>query len=127
MGNLTNDNPTIVSRGKETFREDGKAVDVTYTGATPLEKGSVALIDGFHGILMSAASSGDEVALEIAQRVHEINVGNLAAAKGAILYLDSSGDLSVTTSDRPAFKVVKAKDANNIAWVLILPQYTDTV
>ena len=110
----------------DTLRGDGKAINVELTEYKA--KGSVVLIDGFFGITMAAGSSGDTVAIEIAQREHEINVGaEITATIGAILYLDSNGDISNTTSDKPFMKVTKAKDANNYVWGVLLPQYTDTV
>lgn len=109
-----------------TLRSDGKAVDVELTETTA--KGEVISIDGFFGITMAAGSSGDTVAIEIAQREHEISIpGELTANRGDILYLDSSGAITTTDSDKPFMKVTVAKDANNYVWGILLPQYTDTV
>lgn len=106
----------------ETFRSDGKAVDVTVSAE--VEKGDVVLAEGFHGIAMGNAASGEEVALEIALREHEVNVGeSVAAAKGAVLYLTAAGAITATVgSNRPFLKVTKAKDANNYVWGVLLPQ-----
>jgi hypothetical protein len=110
----------------DSLRSDGKAVNVTYSRATPKAKGNPELLDEFHGILMQSASSGDEVALEIAQREHEITVGaGITAAKGDILYIDTDGAITNTNSDRPFMKVTVAKDASNIVWGIILPQKTE--
>lgn len=105
----------------ETLRSDGKAVDVTVDAA--VEKGDVVLAQGFHGIAMGDAASGEEVALEIALREHEINVGSVTAAKGATLYLTPAGAITATAStNRPFLKVTVAKDANNYVWGVLLPQ-----
>jgi predicted RNA-binding protein with TRAM domain len=110
----------LTQTGKETLRSDGNAIDVTIDKT--VEKGDVGLFEKFHGIMMETASSGDTVAMEIAQRVHEVNVGEITADKGDLLYLDENGDITDTNTDRLFAKVVIAKDANNIAWLLILPQ-----
>lgn len=105
----------------ETLRSDGKAVEVTLTST--VSKGDVVLADGFFGIAMQSGSSGDVVALEIAQREHEIEIpSGLSADKGDILYLNSSGVITTTDSDTPFMKVTKAKDANNYVWGILLPQ-----
>lgn len=117
------DQETFKNRGKETLRTDGNAVDVVFTGGTPQEKGTPWVDDGFFGILMAAASSGDTVAMEIAQRVHELVVGSgITAAKGDILYISAARAITNTASDTPFMRVVKAKDANNVVWGLLLPQ-----
>ena len=103
------------------LRSDGKAVDVTVAAA--VTKDSPVLAEGWHGIAMADAASGETVALEVAAREHEITVpGGVAAAKGAILYLSAAGAITATTSDRPFMKVTRAKDSNNIVWGILLPQ-----
>jgi predicted RecA/RadA family phage recombinase len=104
------------------MRSDGKAVEVTLLEATT--KDSLVLVDGFIGFAMQDGSSGDVIALEIAQREFEITVdGAITAAKGDILYMDSSGDISNTASgNTPFMKVTSAKDANNVVWGILLPQ-----
>ena len=54
----------------ETLRSDGKAVDVTVNAT--ITKGDAVSQDGFQGIAMQDAVSGETIALEIAQREHEI-------------------------------------------------------
>lgn len=104
-----------------TLRSDGKAVEVVVSKA--YTKGDVVLEQGFHGIAMENAASGDTIAIEIALREHEVNVGSVAAAKGAVLYLTSAGAISATASgNRPFLKVTLAKDANNYVWGVLLPQ-----
>ena len=118
---------SIVTRGLTTLRSDGKAVNVTLLSM--VEKGTPVHLDGFFGITMSAGSSGDTVAIEVAQREHEVSVGALiTAAKGDILYMNqTTGVLTNTVTDKPFMKVTKAKDANNYVWGILLPQYTDVV
>ena len=61
----------------ETLRSDGKAVDVVVDST--ITKGDVVYKDGFAGIAMQDAVSGETIALEIATREHEINVGGITA------------------------------------------------
>lgn len=110
----------------DTLRSDGKAIDIVLTEV--VEKGSVVLYNGFFGITMASGSSGDTVAIEIAQREHEIAIPEgLTANVGDILYLSSAGVITTTNTDKPFMKVTVAKDANNYVWGVLLPQYTDTV
>lgn len=107
----------------ETLRSDGKAVDVTVDAT--ITKGDVVYKDGFAGIAMQDAVSGETIALEIAQREHEINVGGISAAKGAILYITAAtGAITATAGSgkAPFCKVTVAKDSNNIVWAVLLPQ-----
>lgn len=106
----------------ETFRSDGKAVDVTAT--TTVTKGDAVRIDGFNGIAMQDAVSGETIALEIATREHEINIGaGVTGALGAVIYMTSAGALTNTVgSNTPFCKVTKAKDANNYVWAVLLGQ-----
>lgn len=100
---------------------DGKAVNVTLTST--VAKGDPVVADGFFGIAMSAGSSGDDIALEIEQRVHEIEVGaGITAAKGDVLYIDEDGAVTNTDTDTPFMKVLVAKDSNNVVEGLLLPQ-----
>ena len=112
----------------ETLRSDGKAVEVTYLGSTPVAKGTPINQDGFHGITMAAASSGDVVAIEIAQREHELTVpAEVTAAKGDILYLSVDNEISNTNTNRAFLKVTVAKDSNNVVWGILLPQGAESV
>jgi predicted RecA/RadA family phage recombinase len=105
----------------ENLRTEGKALAVTLTSAKT--KGDYALLQGFFGIIMQDGVSGQEVALDISQRVFEIPIGGLTGAKGQIIYVDGSGVLTNTEgSNKPAFKVVKAKNTSNYIFGLLLPQ-----
>lgn len=105
----------------ETFRSDGKAVDVTVEKT--VTKGDVVVAEGFAGIAMQDAVSGESIALEIATREHEITVGSgVTAAKGDVLYVDATGTITNTNTDTPFCKVTVAKDANNVVWAVLLPQ-----
>jgi predicted RecA/RadA family phage recombinase len=105
----------------ETFRSDGNAVDVIVPKL--VNKGDPVYAEGFHGIAMASASSGNTVSLEIQQREHELVVGGgVSAAKGAVLYLSTAGVITNTTSDKPFLKVTLAKDSNNVVWGILLPQ-----
>lgn len=105
----------------DTFRSDGKAVEVTLLETKA--KGSLVLLEGFFGITMQSGSSGDTVAIEIAQRENELLVpADVTAGKGDILYISSAGVITNTNTDTPFLKVTKAKDANNYVWGILLPQ-----
>lgn len=106
----------------ETFRSDGKAVDVTVDKT--VTKGDPVRAEGFSGIAMQDAVSGETIAIEIALREHEITVGSgVTANKGDVLYITSAGALTTTSSGNTAFcKVTQAKDANNVIWAVLLPQ-----
>lgn len=93
-------------------------VDLTETA----EANQPYLAHGLHGVLLQDGDSGDIVAMDVSQRTWQINVGSLTAAKGDILYIDASGDLTNTDTDRTFGYVVAAKDSNNVADVLIAPQ-----
>lgn len=74
---------------------------------------------------MQDAVSGETIALEIAQREHEINIGSVAGAKGAILYITAAtGAITATAGSgkAPFAKVTVAKDSNNVVWAVLLPQ-----
>lgn len=103
------------------MRSDGKAVDVTVTKT--ITKGDPTYAEGFYGIAMQDAVSGETIAIEIATREHEINIGSVAGAKGAVLYITSDGEITATSSgNKPFCKVTQAKDANNIVWAVLLGQ-----
>lgn len=106
----------------DSFRSDGKAVDVVVTG--DVTKGEPAYAEGWHGVALADGVSGDTVALEIAAREHEFVVaGGVTAAKGDVLYLTTAGAITNTASgNRPFCKVTVAKDANNVVWGILLPQ-----
>ncbi len=104
----------------ETFRSDGKAVDVVV--AAVVTKGDVILAQGWHGIALADAISGQTIAIEIC-REHEILVpAALVVAKGDVLYLSAAGVITKTTTDRPFAKTTKAKNASNYVWAILLPQ-----
>lgn len=111
----------------DTLRSDGKAVEVAVNATVTkgdLVRKNVNTTEDFFGIAMQDAVSGDTIAIEIAQREHEINVGGVTAAKGAVLYLDAStGAITATSSGNKKFlKVTVAKDSNNYVWGVLLPQ-----
>lgn len=106
------------------FREDGKAIDVYVS--YDADKDDPVFAEGFHGMAMEDAASGDKVAIEIAQRVHEIVVGSgVTAAKGDILYINDDQTITDTTGDRPFMIVTVEKDANDVVWGLLLPQKSE--
>jgi predicted RecA/RadA family phage recombinase len=100
-------------KGVESFRGDGKSVKVEVS--QEILKGDPVYAEGFTGIALGYAGSGEEVAIEVARREHEITVGaGVTANKGDILYIDSSSTITNTDTDEPFMKVTVAKDANNV-------------
>lgn len=102
---------------------DGKAVEVTIPSGVTVVKDQAVNIDGWHGIAMEDGAAGDVIAIEVASRVHTIEVGStITAAKGDVLYItkDDTNVVNNTTTDRPFGKVVVAKDSNNIVAVRVL-------
>ena len=104
----------------ETFRQDGKSVDVHVDFA--VEKGDPIYAEGFSGVALGSAASGESVAIEVESRVHALSVGGLSAAKGDVIYITDAGALSTTNTDNLFGKVVRAKDANSIAWIRLVSQ-----
>jgi hypothetical protein len=85
--------------------------------------GDPVYIDGFHGIAVGNGDEGEIIAIETAPYDHEITIGaGVAAAKGATLYITTDGTnvVNATNTNRAAFKVVRAKNADNVVWVRIL-------
>jgi len=100
---------------------DGETVQITLMATK--EKGTPWYQDKFHGFICEDGSSGDSVALDIALREWQVNIGQLTAGKGDVIYINiTSGALSNTNTDRPFARVSQAKDANNVAWLVLLPQ-----
>lgn len=101
---------------------DGQSLRVTLSDTKQAK--TFTLVEGFVGILMQGGSSGDQVVMDISQREIIITVdAGLTANKGDILYMDSNGALTNTSSGNIAvLKVMVAKDANNVVRALKLPQ-----
>jgi len=102
---------------------DGRTVQITLL--TTKEKGDPHYLEGFHGVVQEDGSSGDSISLDIGTREWQVNVGSLTAAKGDVLYIDTDGALTNTDTDRSFGKVSQAKDSNNVALVILLPQEVD--
>lgn len=106
---------------------DGKTRDaVAPTGGAVA--GEFYRLNGWNGICEVATAVGET----FAQNIDPIPFfwvkvpAGLAAAVGAILYIPAasggvgSTDLNATTTDKPALKVVVAKDSNNYVGARIL-------
>nr|DAV53555.1 MAG TPA: protein of unknown function DUF2190 [Caudoviricetes sp.] len=113
----------------ENLRSDGKAVDVTLGNAfnnVTVNKGDLIQAEGWVGVAMHNGTKGDKIAIETTQREFVFPVGNIAAAKGAVLYADLANDgkltLVVDKTKTPIIKVTRAKDSNNNVWAKLLPQ-----
>ena len=104
-----------------TLRSDGKAVDVVLSADAT--KGDLVVAQGWFGVAMNDGVTGDTIAIEVSEREFVFNVGNVTAAKGDVLYVTSAGAITATaTGNKPALKVTKAKDSNNVIWAKVLPQ-----
>lgn len=117
--------------------QDGKSVRVTVPQNTTLNQGDFALLDGFLGMVVTAVTTGTgetkETVLNIEEAVYETGQIDTAQtfAKGAAVYWDAANkrftdqaapDASGNPQNRPAGRVVSAKDANNIIWLRLGPQ-----
>lgn len=102
------------------LRNDGLAVEVTLTKA--VSKGDPVIDDGFHGVAMTDGAIGDVIAIEIAPRVYEFDLGVTAGAKGDVLDIENTDNTLVASGAGDAvFGIVtEAKDANGFAWVKLL-------
>lgn len=119
-----------MATGDTIFESDGKAVDVSllYT----VEKGEVAVVDGWLGIAGGRGDSGDSIALAVDDREYQIVVpSGLSVAKGAIIYIEVA-DVTGHTPDDTAYgtsagsgklaflKATAAKDSNNVVTGIML-------
>lgn len=113
------------------FESDGKSVDVTLTST--VEKGQVAVVEGWLGITNDRGASGDAISLSVDQREYQFSVpSGLAVNKGDIVYIDIT-DLTGHIPDSSAysttsgmnkialFKATAAKDTNNVVTGIQLP------
>lgn len=102
-------------------RSDGQAVDVVLTKT--VTKDGYYVEDGFFGFAMQDGVSGETIALEIAQVENEIVIDQgVTALKGDVLYINVSGEVTNSNTDKPFMKVTVEKDANNVVWGILLPQ-----
>lgn len=90
--------------------------------------GELYRINGWNGICEVSTPAGETFAQNVDPTAFfwvKVPSG-LAAAEGAILYMPAasggvgSTDLTATTSDKPALKVVVAKDGNNYVGARLL-------
>ncbi len=116
----------MTSQGLATRRSDGQAVNVIVPNGQSWLAGDPRFADGWAGIAMTAGEAGDVVALEIGTYVHELTVpGTVATAKGDLVYIttDGTNTLTATASGNRLFgRVVRARDANNVAWIRLAAQ-----
>jgi len=113
--------------GRTNYKEsDGKAIEVTLVGTV---EGAAQLIyaEGMFGFAHDSGDSGDTIAMgQEAQILYQVTVpSGLSVAKGDILYVDTAqvtgnipDDAAWGTSSGgtnvAVFRVVEAKDANNV-------------
>jgi predicted RecA/RadA family phage recombinase len=121
-----------MATGENTYHEsDGKSVTVSATSA--VLSGQVAYIQGWLGIAVRAASSGEDVALTVDRREYQFSVpASLTVNKGDDVYvditdltghsIDESGYYTATGSNRvKLFKATAAKDSNNMVTGILYP------
>jgi hypothetical protein len=119
-----------MATGDTFFESDGNSVtvDLLYT----VEKGEIAVVDGWIGIAAGRGDSGEDIALTVDDREYQIEVpSTLDVAKGAILYIEVA-DVTGHTPDSTAYatsagaglvafaKATSAKDANNVITAIML-------
>lgn len=106
---------------------DGRAIDaVAITGG--VVAGELYRIAGWNGVCEVDTPAGETFALNVdPAALFWITIpAALAAAAGAILYMPAatggvgSTDLTATTTDKAALKVVVAKDGNNVVGARLL-------
>ena len=106
------------------LRQHSGAIDVIANKA--LEKDVPVYIAGFHGFTLDRAEQDEQVAIDVQGAIWELNVGAVAAALGATLYISTDGNHTVSSTAGagkvPFAKVTLAKDSNNIVWAKQLPQ-----
>jgi len=113
----------LTYKGVASRRYDGNAVTVTIPAGQTWTAGKLYYAQGFHGISQSSGVGGDLVALATDRGVYELAIGaGVTAVKGDVLYIttDGTNTINATNTNRPALKVVKAKDANNVIWAQVL-------
>lgn len=123
-------NPVTVHHLSRAKISDGKSVSVTVPPETTIEAGQWVLLDGFLGVAMQAAKTGEnetkEIVLNIEQAEYETDQISSSQdfAKGTAIYWnDSTKRLTETaTGNRPAGRVTSAKDSNNVIWFILGPQ-----
>lgn len=115
---------------------DGKAINVTAPGATPLVDGELYRINGWTGCVVGAvdASQLDRTrAMEVsAEFIHCFKIPAITPAVGDVLYWATSaratfqkGDTHLQTTpatagDPPACKVLRAKDGNGYIYARVI-------
>jgi len=103
---------------------DGRAVNVQ--APFDIAKGDFMHVDGWNGIAQETKNSGEYLAMEIASdRMHYVTLPDSItytdATIGKIVYVDTSGDLTLTAStNMPALKIIESADLNNVAGVRVL-------
>lgn len=112
------------------FESDGKAVNVTLSHT--VEKGMVAVVEGWLGITGESGDSGDSIALVTDNREYQFEVpAGLAVSKGAIVYITvatltghAPQDGAYTTASGAGkvafFKATADKGANNVVTGIML-------
>lgn len=103
---------------------DGKSVRVKSTGA--VAEGNFYLIDGFFGMAIQSATTGQEVVLNIEQAEFEtdqIDKTQTFAVGTSIYWNDTKKQFTETdTGNRKVGRVSATKDSNNVIWFILGPQ-----
>ena len=99
-----------------------QSVRFTVPSGVTVEAFQPYYINGVHGMVMQDASENEECSLDISSRTWQMNIGGLTGTVGTKLYINiTTRALTNTNTDRLFGIVVKAKDSNNVADVLIYP------
>lgn len=123
--------PSTVQEISRAKISDGKSVRVTVPEKTTIAAQKFYLLDGFFGValqsLTTAEGETEEISLSIEEAEYETDniVTTEAFNKGDKIYWDNTAGKFTTTvgTNRLVGRVTEAKDANNVIWFILLPQY----
>jgi plastocyanin len=119
-----------MATGDTFFESDGKAVDVNLL--YEVDKGQLAVVEGWLGIAGADGASGEQIALIVDDREYQFEVpSTLSVSKGNIVYIEiadiTGHDVDSTAYGTSAgagkialFKATMDKDANNIVTGIML-------
>lgn len=103
---------------------DGKSVRVTADKG--VEEGKFYLVNGFFGMAVQSAETGEELVLSIEQAEYETDQINTedAFAVGTTIYYDTTNSVLTETegTNRIVGRVTAGKDTNNVIWFILGPQ-----
>ena len=123
--------PTTTYGSTRAKVSDGKSVSVTVPENTTIVSQQFYLLDGFFGAAFQSVTTGagetGEVILNIEQAEYETDaiVTSEAFPAGAVIYWDDTAKKFTVTAgtNRKVGRVTAPKDANNVIWFILGPQF----